>query len=635
MQRTEHNLFDRIIILLFSLIMLAVVFGFSGSQIEVGLLPKLLLLQAGLLCIWPLLLFRFIKAPGTLNLSKLKNAVMAALLLYVLACVISSGSAVNRTESLFDIIRLFTLVMFFVTVLLLFSPDFILYTTVTLTAAGFLLAAIGILQFFGLAFQSLPGYYYPYATLANKNMLATAMILLIPFALAGLVLNKGKFRYFAALSFFSMLFCLILTRTRAAWLGLIFASAAAMALYLYMYGFNKIRSLLHKNRLQAVIFTALLFITLSVGQRALQYDPRLKGAEPSITGRVLSILDKDSGSIKIRLQLWRKTLSMVRDFPVTGVGPGNWKIILPAYGLEGTRAETGAIHAQRPHNDYLWILAETGIAGFACFILIILITFYYIFRTAKRFWSAKQNALLPFLLMGITGYLVNSFFSFPRERIFLSVLFYLYLALVAGLYHNAVKQKTGSSVFIFPVFTLLYLLLPGCFFISIHRAGAEQRVKTALYDKAANNWDGVIANITGAESPFYNLDPAATPIQWYRGVAFFSKGNNNAALNDFKLAYRYHPNHLHVLNNLGTCYEVKKDHKRAIFYYKKALAISPVFYESAINLGAAHFNSRNYDQALRTFEQLSGRCPDPRVQKYLSITREKLQLRSKKNKTDR
>jgi len=322
---------------------------------------------------------------------------------------------------------------------------------------------------------------------------------------------------------------------------------------------------------------------------------------------------------------------MIKDFPVFGVGPGNWKILFPVYGLAGTKAETGFIHVQRPHNDYLWILAETGLLGFISFILIIFISLLYILKTVLNFRKNNGNTVILFLFMGITGYLVNSFFSFPRERVFSSLLFYLYLALVTGIHFSTVKSKPKiKSVFVVPVFIAVYILLSGSFLFTRQRARAEKLTKIALYDKASNNWDGVITNITKAVTPFYTLDPAATPIHWYRGIANFSKGNYKSAFKDFQTAYDYHPNHLHVLNNLGTCFELNKDHENAIFFYKKALAISPVFYESAINLGAVYFNSRSYELALETFEQLSGTCKDPRVEKYLSITKEKLNSREKR-----
>ena len=42
-----------------------------------------------------------------------------------------------------------------------------------------------------------------------------------------------------------------------------------------------------------------------------------------------------------------------------------------------------------------------------------------------------------------------------------------------------------------------------------------------------------------------------------RGVANFSMGKIEDSFTDFKLAYSFNPHHLHVLNNIGTIYEIK------------------------------------------------------------------------------
>ncbi len=78
----------------------------------------------------------------------------------------------------------------------------------------------------------------------------------------------------------------------------------------------------------------------------------------------------------------------------------------------------------------------------------------------------------------------------------------------------------------------------------------------------------------------------STPLPWYKGVANFSLGNIEGAFDDFKRAYEIHPNHIHVLNNLGTCYAVLGDYKRAAECYQKVLAISPGYKETLINLSA-------------------------------------------------
>jgi tetratricopeptide (TPR) repeat protein len=67
-------------------------------------------------------------------------------------------------------------------------------------------------------------------------------------------------------------------------------------------------------------------------------------------------------------------------------------------------------------------------------------------------------------------------------------------------------------------------------------------------------------------------------------MANFLLGHRAQALDDFKKAYAHHPNHIHVLNNLGTCYALLQHPEKAIEFYLKALEISPGFERCLINL---------------------------------------------------
>ena len=101
----------------------------------------------------------------------------------------------------------------------------------------------------------------------------------------------------------------------------------------------------------------------------------------------------------------------------------------------------------------------------------------------------------------------------------------------------------------------------------------------------------------------------STPLPWYKGVANFSLGNIEGAFDDFKRAYEIHPNHIHVLNNLGTCYAVLGDYKRAAECYQKVLAISPGFDETLINLCAVYCHigdSRKTSGILRLSDDQQG-----------------------------
>ena len=99
---------------------------------------------------------------------------------------------------------------------------------------------------------------------------------------------------------------------------------------------------------------------------------------------------------------------------------------------------------------------------------------------------------------------------------------------------------------------------------------------------------------------FYDIDNTSTPLLWYRGVAYFSLKNYELALKDFKQAYQINPNHIHVLNNLGTTYQLIGNSELAKLYYKQAIKVNPTFKEVRVNLSAILFNEKKYDEALST-----------------------------------
>ena len=143
--------------------------------------------------------------------------------------------------------------------------------------------------------------------------------------------------------------------------------------------------------------------------------------------------------------------------------------------------------------------------------------------------------------------------------------------------------------------------------------------------RKASVWPMVISEIDKGYSIFATVDPMSTPLKWYRGEANFLMNNIPQALEDFKQAYKAHPYHIHVLNNLGSCYEIGGDHDKAVFYYKKALKIFPEFEEALINLGATYYNSGRYEEAYETLSRCDTNTQNPRLRQYLDIVKKKLE----------
>ena len=106
----------------------------------------------------------------------------------------------------------------------------------------------------------------------------------------------------------------------------------------------------------------------------------------------------NTNTAKTRILIWENSNKMIQENFVLGVGAGNWKINFPIYGLQdfSENVQNGTTIYQRPHNDFLWVFAELGIAGFLVYVSIFLIIFYYLLRILKK--AKERNEKIIFKL---------------------------------------------------------------------------------------------------------------------------------------------------------------------------------------------------------------------------------------------
>jgi O-antigen ligase len=140
-----------------------------------------------------------------------------------------------------------------------------------------------------------------------------------------------------------------------------------------------------------------------------------------VTARI-STLDADTRSdlaTNVRLQIDRDVLKMVRERPVLGWGQGTFADVYPRFRSFYTDFEVNAAH-----NDFLQVLAETGIAGFAVMVWFLVITIRLgVHKTGK--WSSNTNgAVSVAALVGISGIMVHSLVDFNMQIPANAALFY-------------------------------------------------------------------------------------------------------------------------------------------------------------------------------------------------------------------
>ncbi|HUX68195.1 MAG TPA: O-antigen ligase family protein [Terriglobales bacterium] len=163
------------------------------------------------------------------------------------------------------------------------------------------------------------------------------------------------------------------------------------------------RPALPRRRLPGRLASLLIVVALTVGMVELVGTARLQAR--------LGTANLQSPDFAQRLLLDQSTLAMFRERPLFGWGLGTWADVYPLF----ARFNSTAVYAFA-HNDYLQLLAETGLAGAACVLL-----FWTLWggewARALRRWpppaADPAAAALPLAAaLGCLGLLVHSLVDF-------------------------------------------------------------------------------------------------------------------------------------------------------------------------------------------------------------------------------
>lgn len=119
-------------------------------------------------------------------------------------------------------------------------------------------------------------------------------------------------------------------------------------------------------------------------------------------------------SAQIRMAQWQAGIRMFSEYPLTGVGPGNFPYLSPLY--TGFRVQGGQGGGFVAHNTYIELLAETGFAGLLFYLLSVIITVAGLIKMKKTFVSNKILfdeykdfvAISDALLLGIIAFSLHS-----------------------------------------------------------------------------------------------------------------------------------------------------------------------------------------------------------------------------------
>ena len=243
-----------------------------------------------------------------------------------------------------------------------------------IVSVGAVAAAVGIVQYGILEFDHLGQ--RPQGTMGHY-MTYSGLLMLVTSLTAALILFSKRDRTWPALVMPALFAALALTFTRSAWVG----ACAAIGLLL---------ALKDLRLLAALPVLAALFIV---------------GAPPQVTDRFYSIFDLQDPTNRDRVAMARAGGRMVRDYPLTGVGPDVVKDVYPEY------RDAGAVKEVNPHlhNVPMQIAAERGLPALAIWLWFIVTVVRGLLQKLR---ASPHRALAAGGLAAVAGMLAAGMFEY-------------------------------------------------------------------------------------------------------------------------------------------------------------------------------------------------------------------------------
>jgi O-antigen ligase/tetratricopeptide (TPR) repeat protein len=278
--------------------------------------------------------------------------------------------------------------------------------------------------------DSLPA---PSSTIGNSGLLAAYLLFAI--ALAGyLASTSGRLRLLYLAAGGVNLLALVFTENRSAVIGLVLGTVTGSVIYATLDRRSRRRWI---PPMAALSLTALV-IAITAGARAFPASFLTRDVPPVLERLALT---NPAGSDESRTMQWSAAIDGFKDRPILGYGPENHNLVWSAH-LDPDIYRLDTDVYDRTHNEYLELLATTGLIGTLSFLgiwLAIAVSLVRAYRDDRL--SASSLAILSGLQVAYAIYLIFWFVDLNSTMLWIFV-----AALIASREnrHGVVRPAIGQ-----------------------------------------------------------------------------------------------------------------------------------------------------------------------------------------------
>lgn len=448
---------------------------------------------------------------------------------------------------------------------------------------------------------------------SHRNIFCEVLLLLLPFTIYASMYEKTSIRKIAISATILSLVFLIGLLSRSIWIAMILALIIVGVSYIIMEIPNwkkEAKSAYMFQTLSKYIGGFLLLFVL-----IMLIFSYLDKSNP-VQKLVNSITNVNYYSNQDRLQKWQHSISIFKENPILGTGLGDWKIDIMAFPAHDTECEYGKLLFQRPHNDYLWVLSESGIIAFLAYLGIFISILFVGYKNIRASNSESERNWLYLMLYGIVAYVVFSTFAFPKER--MEDMYLLHLLFAGILIGNNKQGESAISSYSKPLLGIGLIVLIFCLYLGKERFLGEKYMREYQNAKGQGKADATIKAGEKSLRPFYQMDPVSTPVEYLIGSEYLPISKTQMAKEHLDAAYAITPNHVQVLNNLGACYFQLNDKAKAEELYKRAIYLAPKYQDALLSLAVVQLQKRTIAGYWDAFEAVCGVDSSSKDAKYAS-----------------
>lgn len=358
---------------------------------------------------------------------------------------------------------------------------------------GLVVASIWAILQFWLGFSLFAQGPQPASTFYNRNFFGEYAVCALPFSAWLLCLQRSpKWALVLAVSIACEITAILMTGTRSALVALsLTAPLQVIAAVRYRSSFP-LRHWTISSAL-AVATTGVCSLVLLVNVPTTVPDIAQDRADVTAwnhgAARVASMgqrTEYTEGSFSVRSQMWRATLRMMMESPLTGVGAGAWEVHIPKYQHDDTLLEIDYY----AHNEYLQLLSEFGLPVGGLTLAFLAAYWIHSARSTLRAGATtmRELGLRYFSLTSLLAMGIVSTAGFPWHLAGCGVLLALSLSMLFGSdirsrnrFGSAIALRHSSRAFTRIAVVSLVLALLAAVYFTQRAMRAERSIVQALF----------------------------------------------------------------------------------------------------------------------------------------------------------